>query len=138
MLGMMKETKKLPLHVKAWMGIMVATFGAHAFFLDSQIHVLSFAAFFGTLAVLAPISFAMTQNVSSIAASHFIVWPIILANGVYQMLLIGMPSPFTVAEGVLVAGYAVFLISLTLDYKILLGELRLSGGVFNAIKDPSL
>ncbi|WP_299731110.1 hypothetical protein [uncultured Tateyamaria sp.] len=126
MLGMMKETSKLPIHVKAWMGVMVITFGVHAFFLDSQIHLVSFATFFVTLAIFAPISFSMTKNVSSIAASHFVAWPIVLASGIVQLYAQGMPESVTSADLVLFAGYAVFFISLVLDYRIILNELRIS------------
>ncbi|MDH5528832.1 MAG: hypothetical protein OEY05_02255 [Paracoccaceae bacterium] len=126
MIGMMKETSKEPMHVKAWMGVMVTTFGFHAFFLDSAPHVLSFTTFFATLLVFAPVSFAMTKNVSAIAASHFIAWPIVLAIGVRQIYLDGFPITLTGAEAVLYAGYAVFFISLLLDYRIILGELRIS------------
>lgn len=126
MIGMMKETKKLPTHVKAWMGVMVLTFGSHAFFLDSTTHVLSLVTFFATLAIFAPLSFVMTQNVSAIAASHFIAWPIVLVTGLLKIQSEGIPSPITIADAVLYAGYGVFLVSLILDYRIILGELRIS------------
>lgn len=126
MFKMMAASQKLPLHVKAWMGIMALTFGAHVFFLDSQLHQISFGVFLITLAVFAPLSFALTKNINVLAATHFIAWPVALANGVYQVFYLGGVDLTANAGMVLLAGYGVFLVSLILDYRILLKELTIA------------
>ncbi len=125
MLEMMKESQTLPIRVKAWMGVMVLTFVAHFAFLNSTAHIYSLVAFFGTLAVAAPLAFNATGNINALAASHFIVWPMALAIGFREIVLFGLPS-LDAAGLVLLAGYGVFIVSLILDYRILMQELTIA------------
>lgn len=126
MFSMMKESQKLPIRVKAWMGLMMMTFMAHLFFLDSTLHQISLATFMVTLMVFAPITFSLTKNVNSLAATHFVTWPIALAYGIYQIFVAQSVNLATISGQVLLAGYAIFAISLVLDYRILLKELTVS------------
>ncbi len=125
MLGMMKESRNLPIHVKLWMAVMVLTFAAQAFYLDSHLHVANLATFLITVGIFAPLSFSLTGNISALAATHFIAWPTVLAYGVHQVYL-GQGPADPVAMTVLLAAYVVFFVSLVLDYRILLQELAKS------------
>lgn len=123
MLEMMKASAKLPLNVKIWMGIMMLTFLLHIPYYDSPIHLANMLAFFLTAMIIAPIGFAMSKNVNSLAVAHFVAWPIMLAKGVFEYTN-GRIDFGTTAGIILLAGYAIFAISLILDFKILMGELR--------------
>ncbi|WP_368186855.1 hypothetical protein [Aestuariibius sp. HNIBRBA575] len=125
MLGMMKESRHLPTHVKLWMAVMVLTFAAQAFYLDSQLHVINLVTFLITVGIFAPLSFNLTGNINVLAATHFIAWPTVLAYGVHQVYL-GQGPAEPVAMAVLMAAYGVFFVSLVLDYRILLQELSKS------------
>ncbi|WP_299194310.1 hypothetical protein [uncultured Litoreibacter sp.] len=125
MLGMMKESRNLPIHVKLWMAVMVVTFAAQALYFDSYLHVTNLVTFLITVGLFAPLSFTLTRNINVLAATHFIAWPTVLAYGVYQVYL-GQGPAEPVAMVVLLAAYAVFFVSLVLDYRILLQELSKS------------
>ena len=127
MFAMMKESQKLPIHVKAWMGFMVLTFAAHFPYIDSPLHLVSLATFLVTLGIFAPLSFALTRNINALAASHFVAWPIVLAFGVRDVLQNGLPPTPPLGDAVLITGFGVFLVSLILDYRILMSELRRPG-----------
>lgn len=119
----MKASSKLPIHVKAWMGVMLLTFLAHIPFYASPIHLANMLAFFLTAMIIAPIGFAMSKNVNSLAVAHFVAWPIMLAKGVFEYTN-GRIDFGTTAGMILLAGYTIFAVSLVLDFKILMSELR--------------
>jgi len=129
MFKMMKESSKLPVHVKAWMGFMMLTFLAHAFFLGEQLLLISFLGFFGTIMLLAVPAFSLTKNILSLALVHFFFWPSILFYGLNEVFINNSIDITTLSGNVLLVGYAVFAVSLLLDTRILIGELRKSATI---------
>ena len=82
MVRMLADSMKLPATVRVWMVAMMVLFAAHAFYLDNPLIAISFAGFFTTVLIFAPIAYVATNTVDAIALSHFVLWPAMLINGV--------------------------------------------------------
>ena len=123
MIDMFKESQKLPIGVRIWMGIMMLTFIAHIPFYYSFLHILSLGGFYITAFVLAPMTFMATKNIQSLAVCHFILWPVVITYGVITLVDSGLTTLSDIELAVLIMGYVVFVISLLLDYRILISEL---------------
>lgn len=72
----------LPMGTKLWKGLMMLVFLAHIPFYASTPHLVSLLGYFLAAINLANISFAITGNVMSLSATHFVAWPAILVYGV--------------------------------------------------------
>lgn len=124
MFGMFKAAMKLPMPTKIWMGMMMLVFTAHLPYVANELHRASAVAFFVTAIVFGNISFAMSHNVNSLAAAHFILWPAMLLNAIHTHVTVA-PIDFSGFQGaVLLAGYGIFVVSLVLDYKLLMDAFR--------------
>lgn len=126
MFGMFKAAMKLPVPTKIWMGVMMLVFTAHLPYVTNELHRASAIAFFLTAIAFGNISFAMSRNVNSLAAAHFILWPAMLLNAVHTHVTVA-PIDLSGFQGaVLLAGYGVFLVSLALDYKLIMNAFRVA------------